>query len=244
MRNKPIIGISGSMIIDNGGNFPGYRRSYVNDDYIISVIEAGGTPFIIPMNTNEENIKAQLELVDGLILSGGHDVDPLLFGEEPHQKLGETLPERDVFDLNLIKYAKEFKIPTLGICRGHQILNVANGGTLHQDLSLIDGCYIKHNQQKLPHQGTHTTKVEKNSTLNTILGDEVMTNSFHHIAVNKVASGFKAVAFAKDGVIEAIESLETPFRLGVQWHPEMMSKTSDKMFDLFKYFINKCTIEK
>lgn len=240
MKKKPIIGISGSMIIDEGGMFPGYKRSYVNNDYVRSVIEAGGIPFIIPMNNDEEVIENQLDLVDGLILSGGHDVNPLLFNEEPHQKLGGIYPERDDFDFKVVKKAMNKNMPIIGICRGHQVINVANGGSLYQDLSLIEGCYIKHNQGSLPSQATHTVTVEKDSVLGGILGEKTYSNSFHHLAVKDVADGFRIVALAEDGVVEAIEREEKPLVMGIQWHPEMMSGVDKGMMDIFKYFINEC----
>lgn len=240
MKKKPIIGISGSMIIDEGGMFPGYKRSYVNNDYVRSVIEAGGIPFIIPMNNDEEIIESQLDLVDGLILSGGHDVNPLLFNEEPHQKLGGIYPDRDDFDFKLVKKAMNKNMPIIGICRGHQVINVANGGSLYQDLSLIEGCYIKHNQGSLSSQATHTLTVEKDSVLGEILGTKTYSNSFHHLAVKDVADGFRIVALAEDGVIEAIEREEKPLVMGIQWHPEMMSGVDKGMMDIFKYFINEC----
>lgn len=240
MNKRPIIGISGSMIIDQGGMFPGYKRSYVNNDYVKAVINAGGIPLIIPMNMDDEIIEAQINMVDGLILSGGHDIDPLLFNEEPHQKLGGIYPDRDRFDFLIIKKAMGKKMPILGICRGHQVINVANGGSLYQDLSLIDGCYIKHNQGELSDVKTHTISIEKNSVLNQILGDVTCCNSFHHLAVNKVAPGFKVVARSKDGVIEAIERIEKPLVMGIQWHPEMLAGVDENMLNIFKYFIKEC----
>ncbi|WP_035289435.1 gamma-glutamyl-gamma-aminobutyrate hydrolase family protein [Clostridium sp. KNHs214] len=239
MDKKPVIGISGSVIVDDGGMFPGYERAYVNDDYIKAVTLAGGIPVMLPMVYEEEIIRKQLEAVDGLVMSGGHDVNPLLYGEEPSQKLGGILPKRDVFDCTLIKIAMEMKKPILGICRGHQIINVVNGGNLYQDLSFIDGCYIKHNQGSLSNVPTHTVKVEKNTKLNVILGDEVITNSFHHLAVKDVAPGFKAVAMAKDGVIEAIEKEGEHFVMGIQWHPEMMAKENEKMLGVFKKLVQE-----
>ncbi|MGL4730395.1 MAG: gamma-glutamyl-gamma-aminobutyrate hydrolase family protein [Clostridium sp.] len=240
MNKRPVIGISGSMIIDEGGMFPGYKRSYVNNDYVKAVIEAGGIPFIIPMNLDDEVIKSQLEMVDGLILSGGHDVNPLEFNEEPHQKLGGIYPERDQFDFTLLRNAMDKKLPVFGICRGHQVINVVNGGSLYQDLSLIDGCYIKHNQGELSNVQTHTVYIEKDSVLNEVLGDVTTCNSFHHLAVNKVAPGFKVVARAKDGVVEAIERIEKPLVMGIQWHPEMLAGVDENMLSIFKYFVNEC----
>lgn len=239
MNKKPIIGISGSIIVDQGGMFPGYERAYVNYDYVNSVVLAGGTPVIMPMVYDEETVRRQLESVDGLILSGGHDVNPLLYGEEPNGKLGGILPKRDSFDYMLIKVAMEMKKPILGICRGHQILNVFNGGTLYQDLSLIEGCYIKHNQAQLSSVPTHTAKVEAGTKLNKILGDEVLVNSFHHLAVKDVAEGFKIAAVSKDGVIEAIEKEGDHFVMGIQWHPEMIAAGHEKMLNIFKELVKE-----
>lgn len=117
MTNK-LIGVSGSWITDPDGMFPGYHRSYVNDDYIDSVVQAGGTPVIIPVTTNPAVINTQVAHLDGLILSGGQDVNPLEYGEQPRQKCGTTFPERDQFELQLIKEAEQRHLPILGICRG------------------------------------------------------------------------------------------------------------------------------
>ncbi|WP_027634001.1 gamma-glutamyl-gamma-aminobutyrate hydrolase family protein [Clostridium hydrogeniformans] len=241
MKRKARIGISGSIIVDEGGMFPGYERAYVNDDYVKSVIKAGGIPVILPLIKDEEDIKAQLEMVDGIIMSGGHDVNPLLYGEEPSQKLGGILPKRDDFDMKLIKVAMEMKKPLLGICRGHQILNVANGGTLYQDLSFIDGCYVKHNQGSLPSIATHTVNMKEGTKLRGILGEETHINSFHHLAIKDVAEGFIPCAFAKDGVVEAIEKVGEEFIMGIQWHPEMMSGESENMALIFKRLIEEAT---
>lgn len=237
---KKIIGISGSILIDEKGMFPGYKRAYVNDDYIQSVILAGGIPLIMPVNTNPEIIKAQLENVDGLILSGGHDVNPLLFGEEPHPLLGITMNERDIFESILIKNAFEMEKPILGICRGCQILNVVCGGTLYQDCSLAENSYIKHCQGHTPSQHSHTINIEKESEIYSILGEKTFVNSFHHMSIKDVANEFKVVATAKDGIIEAIEKREGSFALGTQWHPEMMVSSNDDMLKIFKLFISKC----
>ncbi len=236
---KPIIGISGSLIIDEGGMFPGYERAYVNNDYVQSVVRAGGIPYVIPLVYDDEVIKAQIEHIDGLIMSGGHDVNPMLYEEEPCKELGEILPKRDKFDMLLIKNALELKKPILGICRGEQILNVANGGSLYQDLKFIEGSYIKHNQGRLPYYPTHTITIKQDSKLYSILGEEVLVNSFHHLAVKTVAPGFKAVAHSKDGVIEAIEKNGDLFVVGVQWHPEMLSASYETMQKLFTKLIEE-----
>lgn len=240
MKRKARIGISGSIIVDEGGMFPGYERAYVNDDYIKSVIKAGGIPVIIPLIKDENDIKEQLDMVDGIIISGGHDVNPLLYGEEPSQKLGGILPKRDDFDGNLIKLAMKAKKPILGICRGYQLLNVVNGGSLYQDLSFIEGCYIKHNQASLSNIPTHTIKIKKGTKLREILGEETICNSFHHLAIKEVAKGFIASAVSKDGIVEAIEHEGEEFIIGVQWHPEMMATENKNMLSIFTKLVEAC----
>ena len=127
---KRIVGVGGSLMFTDGGMFPGYGKSYVNDDYIQAVLAGGGVPLLVPVIEDEAAIEAQVACLDALVISGGWDVDPLLWGEEPHAKLGGTLPARDAFDQMLIRAARKKGIPILGICRGIQILNVAAGGTL------------------------------------------------------------------------------------------------------------------
>lgn len=241
-NRKPIIGITGSLIIDEGGMFPGYERAYVNNDYVQSVAMCKAVPYIIPMVYDDELIKEQVENIDGLILSGGHDINPLNWGEEPHQKLGGILPKRDTYDFKLLKYALEMKKPILGICRGEQVINVFGGGSLYQDLSLIDGCYIKHNQGHLSNVSTHTAIIKEGTKLYKILGEkEIYVNSFHHLAANKIANGYIVSALSKDGVIEAIEKEGEDFVIGVQWHPEMMTRDYPIMQKLFQALVDEAT---
>lgn len=232
------IGISGSFIIDGGGMFPGYKRAYVNDDYIKSVSLAGGVPFILPLVEDEELVYEQVRNMDAIILSGGHDVNPLLWGEEPLKELGETLQIRDTYDMRLIRVARELKKPLLGICRGAQILNVANGGSLYQDLKYIEGGFVRHWQEHQPTELTHSCSSVEGSRLRELLGEDFLINSFHHLAIKEVAKGFSASAFAKDGVVEAIECEGEEFIMGVQWHPEMLAATQSNMLGLFKALIN------
>ncbi|MDU6115257.1 MAG: gamma-glutamyl-gamma-aminobutyrate hydrolase family protein [Paeniclostridium sordellii] len=239
---KAVIGISGSLIIDEGGMFPGYERAYVNNDYVQSVARCNAVPYIVPMVYDDEIIKEQVENIDALILSGGHDINPLNWGEEPHQKLGGILPKRDTYDFKLLKFALEMKKPILGICRGEQVINVFGGGSLYQDLSLIEGCYVKHNQQYLSNVATHTAIVKEGTKLYEILGEkEIHVNSFHHLAANEIADGYIVSAVSKDGVIEAIEKEGDEFVIGVQWHPEMMTKDNPMMQKLFQALVDETT---
>ncbi|MBK1468034.1 gamma-glutamyl-gamma-aminobutyrate hydrolase family protein [Parvimonas parva] len=237
---KPVIGISGSILINKGNAFSGYRRSYVNQDYVEAVLRAGAIPFIIPFNEDLEATREMVEKVDGIILSGGHDVNPYYYGEDPMLKIGELFPERDVFDMELYKTAIELKKPIFGICRGYQIINVINGGTLYQDLSYADFVKIKHDQVDNPTQATHFVELEEGTFLKNILGEKYKVNSFHHQILKDVAPGFKVVAKSSDGVIESIEKItEDSFVIGVQWHPEMLSASNEKSQAIFNAFVKK-----
>ncbi|MFU2193912.1 gamma-glutamyl-gamma-aminobutyrate hydrolase family protein [Streptococcus pluranimalium] len=242
-NKKPIIGISASVIVDQGGMFPGYHRSYVNEDYVNSVIKNGGIPLIIPISQDETVIDGYIDTVDGLILSGGHDVCPLNYDEEPDQKLGDTLPLRDRFDCTLVAKAISKNIPILGICRGCQILNIHHGGTLWQDLSYCEGVSIKHWQEHHPDLATHSVVIEQDSRLFDIFGqDKMMVNSFHHQIIRTVGDGFRIVARAKDGVVEAIEHTGYRFMIGVQWHPEMLHQCDDCMNRIFGALIDEAKV--
>lgn len=234
---KPIIGISGNFLIDNSGIFPGYERAYVNNDYVNAIIESGGIPYIIPIVEDEKIIEEQIKNIDGLLLSGGQDVNPLIYNEEPCKELGIISPKRDFFDICLIKYAMKKNKPILGICRGSQILNVANGGSLFQDLKYIESSYIKHNQNHSPNLTTHSVIIKDDSKLRKFFEKTILVNSFHHQAIKKVGDNLKISALSKDGVVEAIESKDNRFIIGIQWHPEMLAKNNENMKNLFKNFI-------
>lgn len=239
-RKRPIIGISASIIIDSGGIFPGYHRSYVNEDYVLSVVKNGGIPLILPVTDNKEVINGYFDTIDGLILSGGHDVNPLEYNEEPRGKLGDIFPLRDQFDFELIKKAKSKNIPILGICRGFQIMNVFHKGSLWQDLSYAGDNLLKHSQGHTPSLVTHTVSIKANTKLSQIFKcDSMLVNSFHHQVVKDVAPHFVVSAQASDGVVEAIEHENYRFVVGVQWHPEMLHKSVAKMNLLFKALIEE-----
>lgn len=235
---RAVIGISASILVDNSKGFEGYKRAYVNDDYVKSVIQAGGIPLILPFNTNAEVTRALVNSIDGLILSGGHDVDPFQYGEEPQQKLAQIFPERDVFDITLIEECLKQHKPIFGICRGFQLLNVYFGGSLYQDFSYNEKSFIKHFQSLSTHLPSHTVAIKKESFIGSVFGESYKVNSFHHQLIKNVSPKMIEVAKAQDDVVEAIEYIHDDiFVIGVQWHPEMMAATDLKMNLLFEKFI-------
>jgi anthranilate synthase component II len=242
-HSKPVIGISSNVMVEKGGLFPGYKINYINKDYVDSVIASGGTPLILAFSTDIELIRIQVDMLDGMILSGGHDVFPPNYGEEPRPKLEEVFPDRDSYDFMLLEEAKKRRIPILGICRGAQVINAYEGGTLYQDLSYMNNEELyKHSQGHDPRIKTHAVNVERDSVLYKAFGEEqARVNSFHHQAIKEVAPDYKVTVKAGDGVIEAIESKSYPFLVGVQWHPEMLIKDHEDMRRLFELFIKECS---
>lgn len=220
---------------------PGMIRTFVNTDYITSVELAGGVPLLLPIVADYDSVLRQLTAIDGLILSGGPDIDPMLYGEEPLAQIGMVNHERDRYEIMVVKAAEELKKPILGICRGVQILNVAYGGTLYQEVALIDGCNLKHFQTTAQRSAFwHSVIVEPGSRLARIIGSgKQPTNSFHHQSIKTVAPGFVVTARSTDGLIEAIESQEASFIVGVQWHPEVLAANTPSMLALFRALVEQ-----
>lgn len=229
---SPLIGISSSH---------GNGTSRVGEAYIQSVVKAGGVPVIVPVITDKETLNKIVEHLDALVMIGGVDIDPLIYGEQPHQGLEDVDPVRDEYEQHLIRYSLEHNLPILGICRGEQMINAFLGGTLYQDIpSQVKG-YIKHRQTAPDKYGTHTITVEPGSKVAAITGKQQLTvNSFHHQSVKDVAPGFKVTALAPDGVIEAIESYPAKPILCVQWHPEEMTMGGDTtMLKFFRFIVEE-----
>ncbi|MFC4801404.1 gamma-glutamyl-gamma-aminobutyrate hydrolase family protein [Neobacillus sp. GCM10023253] len=234
MHKKPIIGITGAYVNHNE-----YMEGvYVHHDYHKSIAANGGIPIVLPF-INPELAVETLGLCDGIILSGGEDVDPKYYGQDPHRRLGPTTPERDLTEIATAKYAIENNIPLLAICRGVQILNVALGGTLIQDIPSQVKEPIQHAQRIDRSRDSHWVNISKDSKLFDMIGSErVRVNSLHHQALDTVAADLRVVAMASDGIIEAVEYIHpTTFTLGVQWHPESMASTDSVMNNLFVEFI-------
>jgi putative glutamine amidotransferase len=215
----PVIGISCSTLV-----LPDLRSSprfALARYYTSCVVEAGGLPLLLP-SLEPEAAAAFLTRIDGLILSGGLDVDPALYGQEPHPRLGVVDEPRDAFELELSRGAREQGMPVFAICRGIQIVNVAFGGTLFQHVpDQVPGA-VKHDQEGLTDDGLgHSIEIVPGTRLHAAAGTEkARVNSLHHQAVDAVAPGFQVSARAADGVVEAMEDRGQPFFVGVQWHPE------------------------
>ncbi len=234
---KPIIGISGNMTWVSEGSMFNFPRSFVSHDYVRSIDAAGGVPIIIPITEDDTTIANALSLCDGLLLTGGVDVSPHFYEEEPLQKIGDVFPERDIFDFTLLEMAEDAGMPILAVCRGHQVVNVFHGGSLYQDLSYDENCYIKHSQGQRPELPTHTVDIDVNSRLGEILGTpQVRTNSFHHQTVKSVGEGLVVTGRTKDGTIEAMEHILYPWLISVQFHPELMTKEHEGSQKIFKAF--------
>ena len=239
---KPIIGISTSILTMENGIMPGLDRVYVNEDYIKAVEKAGGIPILLPPITNDDDIVAQCNLCDGFIFSGGVDINPLCYGKQPYINLMATNLQMDKYQIALCKTVLNQDKPLLGICRGHQLLNVSLGGTLFQDLSEIPNATFKHVQQSKRCDVSHKVSIKENSILSELFGSELYVNSYHHQSIYNLGKGLEVVATSDDGVIEAIQLKDKKFVLGLQWHPEMLLTGSDEMLPIFKVLVEKSTV--
>ena len=213
-------------------------RQFVTNPYIQSVRYAKGIPVILPLVRSDRLLDEYTGLCDGFLFCGGGDITPLLFGEEPQTGNGRTDITVDLFQIRLMKRILKSRKPVLAICRGMQILSVACGGTIWQDISLIPGQTLDHMQQSASRsEVSHRIRTERSSLLREYIGSCLFVNSFHHQAVNSPGKNVAISARAQDGTIEAVEIKGHPFAIGVQWHPECMYRTSLEMRALFHEFI-------
>jgi putative glutamine amidotransferase len=224
----PRIGITGRIASVDGAD-----RAGVNGAYCHAVTAAGAVPIILPPVEGDEAITAMLDGVDGIILSGGADIDPARYGTQPHPKLGTVDAVRDAFEFAVFAEVQRRKLPTLAICRGLQLANVAMGGTLWQDLPSERA---PHPQSGARTDRVHEVHVIEGSKLGDALrGYDLTVNSFHHQAIRDLAPGLADVAWSKDGLIEGVEIFGDWWFVGVQWHPEEFWKeTNSPDLDLFR----------
>ena len=229
---KPLIGIS-----------LGYsdKKNSVNNTYINSILKNGGVPYLIPVTDDVEVLRQIVAQLDGIVFTGGEDFAPAYYGKEEHEKLGEVNVTRDTYDLTLLKLATDRNIPTLGICRGLQLINVGMGGTLYQDLPAEKPSDINHRQEEEGTVPTHSVSVVEGSVMHNIFGkQEIQVNTFHHQAIDKLAPGLKIVGWSNDSVPELIEAYPHRQILGTQFHPEIFTASGDALMGkLFKFLVNK-----
>ncbi|OGL11073.1 MAG: hypothetical protein A3I17_00415 [Candidatus Rokubacteria bacterium RIFCSPLOWO2_02_FULL_72_37] len=235
MSRLPLVGVTTSVTVDR---YP--ERAYLNSAYVRAVELAGGAPVLLPPPLGADARDALWARLDGLVLTGGGDVDPRHFGEPRHPAVAEVSEARDALELELTRRALAQGFPLLAICRGIQVLNVALGGSLHQDIPSEPGSPLAHSQTERRHQPTHHVKVREGSRLAAILGThEVDVNSFHHQALARLGRGLAAVAWAPDGIVEGVEETAggDRFVVGVQWHPEDLVEHDPAARRLFAAFV-------
>lgn len=230
------IGIPSNNLLHPNSPFGTNYVDYIQKNYIDGITNANALPIVLPIG-NPKLAKNYIDSVDALVLAGGQDVSPLYFGEDPQINLHETDSDRDAFEVALVLEAIKQEKPILGICRGLQIVNVALGGTLYQDLnSQYQGLKVRHNQYPTKwYTPTHRLILKRVSWLQNFLDDQSLVNSFHHQAVKKLGDGLQLDAVSTDNVVEAFSD-ESRRIYAVQWHPEMLlmkHPEAQKLFDTF-----------
>jgi putative glutamine amidotransferase len=232
---RPIIGISLGNIIDKNG----FSCSNIDNEMLDSLILAGGAPVLIPVATPLESVKELGSRLQGLILTGGPDIDTEIFGGEPHPKVYGIDRQRDDLEIALAQMAYTTGLPVMGICRGFQVMNVAMGGKLLTHIKDQLPGALDHSRQ--PGRSSdwlaHPVKIEKNSSLEKIVGSsQPQVNSMHHQGVLQAPAGLRALAYAPDGIVESVEMTGHPFALGIQWHPECLQEYPN-MQNLFRALV-------
>jgi putative glutamine amidotransferase len=242
MGKRPIIGIPTQTLEEIPDQLP--RCWVMSQQYVRVLVAAGAVPWIIPLLEGDPaSLRAIYERVDGIFLPGGVDLDPSAYCEGPSSLVGRTDPARDEIELTLTRWALDDHKPLLAVCRGIQVVNVAAGGSVHQDLATQLPGAIKHDYFPTRNQYTrdllvHDVEVTEGSKLHALLGAPVVkVNSMHHQGIKSLAVGLRPTAFAPDGLIEGLESPNGHFLLGVQWHPEALVERDPRMQRLFAAFI-------
>ena len=236
---RPVVGVTSDY--DTGKRFSVFTY-YCRRTYISALADSGALPIILPTTLDMEAIKGMGEMLDGLLVTGGgHDIDPSLYGEDKVAPLGEIKGERSQFELAITRIMMELGRPVLGICNGIQVINVACGGSLIQDIPSQVPASLPHRQKETRQETSHEVEILEGTKLASILGaGRMMVNSLHHQAVKDLGEGLIINAKAPDGIIEGVEAPQRPFIIGVQWHPEDLYKTDPKMKALFSSFVRGC----
>ena len=240
---KPLIGLTPTPeieVMDHGT----FRRHTLSDHYSRAIIQAGGIPVMLPSNYPAP--KDMLDRLDGVVITGGGDIDPARYGQERNELTAGIDEERDAFEFAIFEAAMEMDLPVLGICRGCQLFNVALGGTLYQDMDTVHPDAVEHRQQKL---GIHhedrfqtVTLTGNDHPLATLHSDSTMeVNSFHHQGLDRIASDLVPMATTADGLVEAVYHPGMRYGVAVQWHPELMAHNFDDQAAIFRQFVEVCS---
>jgi putative glutamine amidotransferase len=241
MRRRPVIGIATQTL----PAVPGERQAcwVMGRSYVEELRKVGAVPWVIPLVPHDpETLQEIFNRLDGVFITGGVDVDPSRYGEAKSPLCGTTDPDRDAVEIALLHYALDRGLPIFAVCRGIQILNVACGGTLYQDVRAQVPAALKHDYFPTPEQPSrrflaHDVTVKPGSHLSRILGEAVVpVNSMHHQAIKDLAPNLTPTAYAPDGIIEGVEGTDSRYLIAVQWHPEELTDTQPGMARLFRTF--------
>ena len=232
---KPLIGIVPLVDLQ--------RESYwMLPGYMEGIAQAGGIGVMLPLTDDEESLRQLLDRCDGLLVTGGQDLDSNLYAEADHSLCGEIVPTRDAMEMPLLRMALDVNKPILGICRGLQALNVVLGGTLYQDIPTQCPSDVNHRQQPPYHEFSHTVSLASDAPLAKLLrADSIGVNSCHHQAIRDLAPALQVMATAPDGIVEAVCHPEKAFVWAVQWHPEfLLPGTDENCRHIFRAFVSAC----
>lgn len=234
-ERKPLIGLTPSDDDSTGS-------SRISASYLNALQESGAVPLLLPLAPSAEDCSALTDTLDGFIFTGGPDVHPFYFGEETLEGCGNCSFIRDHSELLLFSHILKTKKPVLAICRGIQLINIAMGGDIYQDLSRTERhLKIAHRQPFSSSFPSHHVSAVPDTLLASVIGTQAIeVNSAHHQAVRRIAPGLQSCAFSPDGIIEAVEAPGYPFLLGVQWHPELLFHSHEHARRLFNTFVNSC----
>lgn len=218
------------------------KEIFIKEEYLNAILNVGAIPYLIPRTVDTKLLDQVCEDMDGFLFTGGDDVNPCLYGEKKMPYCGEISPCRDMQESYLIKKLIEIDKPLLAICRGCQMLNVAMGGTLYQDIgNEIPGIKLNHRQKEPYFNVVHKVNIKKDSKLyEAINKEEIEVNTIHHQCINKFSDKVKVVAVSEDGIVEGIEIVGKKFMVGVQWHPEKLYKIDENSNNIFKLLIKYC----
>ncbi len=225
-RNRPLIGVTAYEVPASFGHWSGVETVMVPSTYTRSVLNAGGLPIVIPPM---EGVEQVLETLDGIVFTGGSDIDPDVYGQPAHAETVGLYRHRDDSELALMRVALERALPMLAICRGMQLLNIVRGGDLHQHLPDVSADAAMHRGEP-GRFAEHTVRIEAGTTLASLLGPEATTHSFHHQAPDRIGAGLRVAAVADDGSVEAVEDPNMRFTVGVLWHPEESDEGGAPLF--------------